>query len=47
MEQGLTLLEHGRTLREIAGAVGALVDGQQRHDEMLTEILRRLPTNGA
>lgn len=40
-------VEQGRTLREIAGAVGAVVEGQQRHDELLAEILRRLPSAGA
>ena len=56
-----TQVEQGRTLRGIAGAVGALVEGQQRlsenqqqltegqqrHEEMLTEILRRLPPTAA
>lgn len=38
-----TQVEQGHTLREIAGAVGVLVQGQQRHEEMLAELLRRLP----
>lgn len=56
-----TQLEQGRSLQEIAGAVGALVvgqqqlvegqrqlaEGQQRHEEVLAEILRRLPASEA
>jgi hypothetical protein len=45
-----TQVEQGQTLRGVAEAVGVLVAGQQRHEEildshgqMLAEILRRLP----
>ncbi|MDQ1248265.1 MAG: hypothetical protein QG597_2637 [Actinomycetota bacterium] len=43
VEQGAALSAHGRMLREIAQLVGSIAEGQQRHDEMLTEILHRLP----